>query len=37
MATLSLDLRTRILTAYDKAEATRQQVAERFGVSGKAW
>jgi transposase len=33
MATLSLDLRTRILAAYDKCEATRQQVAKRFGVS----
>jgi transposase len=33
MATISLDLRTRILAAYDKGDVTRQQAAERFGVS----
>ena len=33
MATLSLDLRERILAAYDRGEGTRDQVAQRFGVS----
>ncbi len=33
MATISLDLRQRILTAYDNGEGTRQQIAERFCVS----
>ena len=31
--TISLDLRERILEAYDEAEATREQVARRFRVS----
>ena len=31
--TLSLDLRERILAAYDKAEGTREEVADRFRVS----
>jgi transposase len=31
--TLSLDLRERILAAYDKTEGTREEVAERFRVS----
>ena len=30
---ISLDLRERILAAYDKQEATREQVAKRFAVS----
>lgn len=33
MKTISLDLRTRILSAYDRHDCTRQHVAERFGVS----
>ena len=33
MKTLSLDLRERILSAYDQAEGTRAQVAHRFRVS----
>lgn len=33
MATLSTDLRQRILKAYDKGGVTRQDVAERFDVS----
>ena len=33
MKTLSLDLRERILTAYDQQEATRDAVARRFRVS----
>lgn len=33
MKTISLDLRTRILAAYDAGGATRQQVADRFVVS----
>lgn len=33
MATLSLDLRQRILKAYDRGDATRDQVALRFDVS----
>src|SRR6186713_2750787 len=33
MRTLSLDLRERIVMTYDKGEFTRQEVAERYGVS----
>ena len=33
MRTLSLDLRERILTAYDRHEGTRPEVAHRFRVS----
>ena len=33
MNTLSLDLRERILAAYDQREGTREEVAERFRVS----
>jgi len=33
MKTISVDLRERIVTAYDKEDATRAQVARRFGVS----
>lgn len=33
MATISLDLRERIITAYDRGEGTRQQIADRFVVS----
>jgi transposase len=33
MQTLSMDLRERILTSYDKGEGTRDQVAHRFRVS----
>jgi transposase len=33
MRTLSLDLRERILAAYDKREGTRLQIAARFRVS----
>lgn len=33
MATLSTDLRERILAAYDRDEGTRLQIAERFDVS----
>ncbi len=33
MRTTSLDLRERILTAYDKEEGTREAVAHRFKVS----
>lgn len=33
MATLSLDLRKRIIAACDKNNATRGEIAERFGVS----
>ena len=33
MKTLSLDLRERILSTYDKEEGTREQVARRFRVS----
>jgi transposase len=33
MATLSIDLRERIVAAYDADEGTRQQIAERFCVS----
>jgi len=33
MATLSIDLRERIVRAYDQKEGTRQQIADRFCVS----
>jgi transposase len=33
MRTLSLDLRERILTSYDRKEGTREEVASRFRVS----
>ena len=33
MATLSLDLRERILAAYDAGEGSREEVAHRFRVS----
>ena len=33
MRTLSLDLRERIVAAYDREEATRDQIAVRYGVS----
>ena len=33
MATLSLDLRERILRAYDKGQGTRDEIAKRFDVS----
>ena len=33
MKTLSLDLRERILAAYDSAEGTREEIAHRFRVS----
>src|SRR5277367_5781088 len=33
MRTLSLDLRERILSSYDNAEGTRDQIAHRFRVS----
>lgn len=33
MKTISMDLRERILASYDKADATREQVAQRFRVS----
>jgi transposase len=33
MSTLSLDLRQRILSAYDAGEGTRQEIADRFCVS----
>jgi transposase len=33
MKTLSVDLRERILTAYDALEGTRQEIAQRFRVS----
>lgn len=33
MATLSIDLRERILVSYDRGEQTREQVARRFYVS----
>jgi transposase len=33
MKTLSLDLRQRILTSYDKGQETRDQIARRFCVS----
>jgi len=33
MATLSLDLRQRILDSYDEEEGTREEIAERYRVS----
>jgi transposase len=33
MATLSMDLRERIVAAYDRGEGTREQVADRYNVS----
>lgn len=33
MATLSLDLRERIVSAYDRGEGTRDEIARRFRVS----
>lgn len=33
MATLSNDLRERIVAAYDRGDGTRQQVADRYNVS----
>ena len=33
MATISMDLRTRILKAYDRGDVSRDQVARRFEVS----
>ena len=33
MATISVDLRQRILKAYDRGDTTREQVASRFEVS----
>lgn len=33
MRTISLDLRERILTAYDRKEGNREEVARRFRVS----
>jgi transposase len=33
MATLSLDLRQRILDSYDQEEGTREEIAERYRVS----
>jgi transposase len=33
MATISMDLRKRILKAYDRGDASREQVARRFEVS----
>ena len=33
MATLSYDLRERIVAACDRGDRTRQQIAERYGVS----
>jgi transposase-like protein len=33
MATLSLDLRERIVRAYDKGDGTRDEIAQRFDVS----
>jgi transposase len=33
MATLSVDLRERIVGAYDKGQGTREEIAQRFGVS----
>jgi len=33
MKTLSMDLRERIIKTYDQGRATREQVAERYGVS----
>ena len=33
MATLSIDLRERIIKAYDRGDGTRHQIAERYNVS----
>jgi transposase len=33
MATLSQDLRSRIVAAYDRGDATREQIAQRYNVS----
>jgi transposase len=33
MATLSQDLRERIVAAHDRGDSTRQQIAERYNVS----
>ena len=33
MATLSIDLRERIVAAYDRGEGTREQIADRYDVS----
>jgi transposase len=33
MATLSQDLRERIIAAYDRGDGTRQQIADRYDVS----
>lgn len=33
MATLSLDLRERIVRSYDKGQGTREEIAQRFSVS----
>jgi transposase len=33
MATLSQDLRERIVAAYDRGEGTRQEIADRYDVS----
>jgi len=33
MGTLSLDLRRRIVAAYDRGDGTRQQIADRYDVS----
>ena len=33
MRTLSLDLRERILTSYDREEGTREEIAHRYRVS----
>lgn len=33
MATISTDLRERIVAAYDRGDGTRQQIAERYDVS----
>jgi len=33
MATLSLDLRQRIISTCDRGEGTQEQIARRFGVS----
>ena len=33
MATLSNDLRERIVAAYDRGEGTRQEIADRYNVS----
>ena len=34
MRTLSLDLRERILSSYDKEEGTREEIAHRYRVLG---